>query len=33
MTNTYQLAIYSYIDGPLLLETNLTLEEVLTIRN
>lgn len=30
MTNTYQLAIYSYIDGPLLLETNLTLEEVLT---
>lgn len=30
MTDTYQLAIYSYIDGPLLLETNLTLEEVLT---
>ena len=30
MTNTYQLAIYSYFDGPLLLETDLTLEEVLT---
>ena len=30
MNNTYQLAIYSYIAGPLLLETTLPLEEVLT---
>ena len=30
MNNTYQLAIYSYLYGPLLLETDLTLEEVLT---